>query len=81
MKDMSMVSFGILTMSVGLALGTALGFHAATRMAMRALAQMIREGVLGYGPEYPRGNRLQAQANAATTRRRAQGNKSALVLP
>ena len=77
MKEMNTVSFGILMVGVGLALGVALGFHAATRMALRGLAQMIREGVLGYGPEYPKGNWIQAKANAGVTRQRA---KSRLAL-
>jgi myo-inositol-1-phosphate synthase len=55
-----------------LIIGVILGYAAASKAAMRSLAMMIGEGVLGYGPDYPKPNRLQAQANKATTRRRAQ---------
>jgi len=56
--------------AAGVLFGMALGYHAGIKAGMRSLAGMIQTGVLGYGPDYPRGNRLQAQANNAMTKRR-----------
>lgn len=62
---------------VGFLGGVSVGFAGGLKAGRREFVALIRGGVFGYGPDYPRGNRLQAQANEAFMRER----KSRIIKP
>lgn len=63
----------------GVLIGAAVGFWAGGRVTRRAFWGMIREGVINFGPDYPRANRLAAQANAGFMREQEK-RKGGLIL-